>query len=160
MGSVTAGFDRTVVLASADAALRQRLSSSLSGLRWKVREARGGAEAIAQLEGQPTEALLLDHWLPDLEVGEFAEQIGTMFPGMDLLRVDGDPILGGARSPRRHELLYALREALGAANRQDSTDHRHCFNRTTRLRVNRRVSARSSSSRAPLHRALHRAPHS
>jgi DNA-binding NtrC family response regulator len=120
MGSASIGFDRTVVLASADASLRQRLSSSLSGLRWQVREARGGAEAIAQLEDQPTEALLLDHWLPDLEVVEFAEQIGAMYPGMDLLRIDGDPIAGGTKSPRRHELLHALREARGSANREPS----------------------------------------
>lgn len=117
MGTASMGFDRTVVLASADTALRQRLHSSLKDLRWKVREARGGAEAIAQLEDQPTEALLLDHWLPDLEVAEFAEQMGMMYPGMDLLRLDGDPIAGGTRSPRRHELLYALREAMGAAER-------------------------------------------
>ena len=120
MGSANVNLDRTVVLASADPALRQRLRSSLSGLRWQVREARGGAEAMAQLEDQPTEALLLDNWLPDLEVVEFAEQIGAMYPGMELLRVDGDPIAGGTRSPRRHELLHALREALGAANRGSS----------------------------------------
>ena len=50
MGSGIVGLDRTVVLASADPALRQRLRSSLNGLRWQVREARGGAEAIAQLD--------------------------------------------------------------------------------------------------------------
>ncbi len=111
-------FGRTVILASADASLRQRLRSSLNGLRWDVREARGGAEAIAQLEGRPTEALLLDHWLPDLEVMELAEQIGAMYPGMELLRIDGDPIAGGTRSPRRHELLHALREALGSLRRE------------------------------------------
>jgi DNA-binding NtrC family response regulator len=113
MGSASIDFDRTVVLASADAALRHRLCRSLSGLRWQVREARGGAEAMAQLEGQPTEALLLDHWLPDLEVAELAEQIHAMYPRMELLRVDGDPIAGGMRSPRRHELLHAVRQALG-----------------------------------------------
>lgn len=118
MAAASIGFDRTVVLASADASLRQRLHSSLSGLRWQVREARGGAEAIAQLEDHPTEALLLDNWLPDLEVVEFAEQIGAMYPGMELLRVDGDPIAGGTKSPRRHELLHALRQALGAAKRE------------------------------------------
>jgi DNA-binding NtrC family response regulator len=118
MASANIAFDRTVVLASADASLRQRLRSSLSGLRWDVREARGGAEAIAQLEGRPTEALLLDHWLPDLEVMELAEQIGAMYPAMELLRIDGDPIAGGTRSPRRHELLHAVREALGSLRRE------------------------------------------
>jgi transcriptional regulator with GAF, ATPase, and Fis domain len=34
-----------------------------------------------------------------------------MFPGIDVLGVDGDSMEGGVRSPRRHELLHALREA-------------------------------------------------
>jgi DNA-binding NtrC family response regulator len=104
---------RTVVLASADAGLRQRLRSSLTGLRWQVREAGGGAEAMAQLEESRPEALLVDSWLPDLEVGEFAGQIRMMYPTMELLRVDGG-VDGGARSPRRNELLHALREAQDA----------------------------------------------
>jgi DNA-binding NtrC family response regulator len=101
---------RTVVLASADAGLRQRLRTSLTGLRWQVREAGGGAEAMAQLEDSRSEALLVDSWLPDLEVGEFASVIRMMYPAMELLRVDGGTD-GGARSPRRNELLHALREA-------------------------------------------------
>lgn len=104
---------RTVVLASADAGLRQRLKKSLTGLRWQVREAGGGAEAMAQLEELRPEALLVDSWLPDLEVGEFASVIRMMYPGMELLRVDGGAD-GGARSPRRNELLHALREAQDA----------------------------------------------
>jgi DNA-binding NtrC family response regulator len=104
---------RTVVLASADAALRQRLRTSLTGLRWQVREASGGAEAMAHLEDARSEALLVDSWLPDLEVGEFASVIRMMYPAMELLRVDGG-VDGGARSPRRNELLHALREAQNA----------------------------------------------
>jgi DNA-binding NtrC family response regulator len=104
---------RTVVLASADAGLRQRLRSSLTGLRWQVREAAGGAEAMAQLEDSRSEALLVDSWLPDLEVGEFATVIRMLYPAMELLRVDGGAD-GGARSPRRNELLHALREAQNA----------------------------------------------
>jgi DNA-binding NtrC family response regulator len=118
MASANIAMDRTVLLASADASLRQRLRNSLSGLRWDVREARGGAETIAQLEGRPTEALLLDHWLPDLEVMELAEQIGVLYPEMELLRIDGDPIAGGTRSPRRHELLHAVRESIGGSRRE------------------------------------------
>jgi DNA-binding NtrC family response regulator len=104
---------RTVVLASADAGLRQRLRTSLTGLRWQVREASGGAEAMAQLEDSRSEALLVDSWLPDLEVGEFATVIRMLYPSMELLRVDGGAD-GGARSPRRNELLHALREAQNA----------------------------------------------
>ncbi len=104
---------RTVVLASADAGLRQRLRAALTGLRWHVREAAGGAEAMAQLEDVRSEALLVDSWLPDLEVGEFATVIRMLYPTMELLRVDGG-VDGGARSPRRNELLHALREAQNA----------------------------------------------
>ena len=115
-GGLDAAASRTVVLASADAGLRQRLRVSLTGLRWQVREAGGGAEAIAQLEASRPEALLVDSWLPDLEVEEFAGQIRVMYPGIELLRVDGGND-GSARSPRRNELLHALREAQdGAVN--------------------------------------------
>ncbi|MDE1161694.1 MAG: sigma-54 dependent transcriptional regulator [Acidobacteriaceae bacterium] len=103
---------KIVVLASADAALRQRLRQSLVGMRWTVREAVGGADAIAQMEDTHAEALVMDHWLPDLEAAEFAGQVRLMYPGVDVLRVDGDPVEGSQRSPRRHELLHALREAL------------------------------------------------
>lgn len=110
MGLIDTAAIRTVVLASADAGLRQRLRRSLTGLRWQVREATGGAEAMAQLEASRPEALLMDSWLPDLEVGEFAGQVRMMYPAMEMLRVDGG-VDGGARSPRRNELLHALREA-------------------------------------------------
>lgn len=110
----TATTQRSVVLVSADTALRGRLRESLAGMRWKVREAGGGAEAMAHLDEQRPEALLVDSWLPDLEVSELAGHIREMFPGVDLLRVDGDSFEGGTRSPRRHELLHALREAQDA----------------------------------------------
>ena len=103
---------KTVVLASADAALRNRLRESLTGMRWNVREAAGGAEAMAQMEDARPEALVMDFWLPDLEAGEFADRVPLLYPGVDVLRVDGDPVAGSARSPRRHELLHALREAM------------------------------------------------
>ena len=44
---------------------------------------------MAFLEGSRPEAMLVDSWLPDLEVGEFAGQIRQMYPAMELLRVDG-----------------------------------------------------------------------
>ena len=102
---------RSVVLASADAGLRQRLNEGLTGLRWTVREAQGGADAMAQVETLRPEALLVDGWLPDLEVGEFSEQMSAMYPAMDVLRLDGDLRSAGAKSPRRNELLHALRLA-------------------------------------------------
>jgi transcriptional regulator with AAA-type ATPase domain len=67
---------------------------------------------MAQMDELRPEALVMDHWLPDLEAGEFAGQVAMMYPGVDVLRVDGDAVAGSIRSPRRHELLHALREAL------------------------------------------------
>ncbi len=80
-------------------------------MRWQVREAAGGAEAMAQLEVQAAEAMVLDSVLPDLEVGEFASEMRSQHPVMDLLRVDEGVEEIGARSPRRNELLHALRQA-------------------------------------------------
>ena len=104
---------RVVVLASGDSALRDRLRQSLTDLRWTVQEASGGAEAMAYVETLRPEALVLDGWLPDLEVGEFAGQISMMFPLLDVVRVDGTTARGdaAAKSPRRNELLHALRQA-------------------------------------------------
>jgi DNA-binding NtrC family response regulator len=112
--------NRHVVLASADAALRERLRASLAGMRWQVSEAGGGAEAMAQMEEHKPEALLMDNWLPDLEANEFAGQISAMYPGVDVLRLDGDPVAGSVKSARRHELLHALREATEPAARSDT----------------------------------------
>ena len=110
MNASARNTERDVVLASADAALRQRLRESLTGLRWRVHEAAGGAEALTLLEHQPSDALLMDGWLPDLEAAELAGHIAVMYPGMDVLSVDGGA-LTATRSAHRHELLHALREA-------------------------------------------------
>jgi DNA-binding NtrC family response regulator len=103
------GADKDVVLAIADNGLRQRLRESLIALRWRVHEAGGGAEAFTLLGERNAEALLMDSWLPDLEVTEFAEQIAALYPKLDVLSVDGGA-LTQVRSTRRNELLHALRE--------------------------------------------------
>jgi DNA-binding NtrC family response regulator len=109
-----------VILASTDAALRGRLRASLTSLRWQVREASGGAEAIALLEEKRAEALMLDSWLPDLDVAEVVGQVRQMCPAIDLLRMDGAVESEGGRSPRRNELLHALREAQDALPQNDT----------------------------------------
>ena len=111
VGSLRGITARAVVLVSADAAMRHRLSHGLTQLRWSVRQASGGAEAMALIELDQPEAILIDGWLPDLEVGEFAAYMEKHYPAMDVLRVDGTSSAGKARSPRRNELLHAIREA-------------------------------------------------
>jgi DNA-binding NtrC family response regulator len=103
---------RTIVLVSADAALRHKLRVSLSRMRWHVREAGGGAEAMTQIEQQTPEVLLLDHWLPDLEVSEFAGFVRDLYPAVNLLRLDGETVAGADTAAQYcHELQHALRDA-------------------------------------------------
>ena len=121
MSGNTKGMERDVVLASADAGLRQRLRESLVGLRWRVHEASGGAEALTLLERQPSDALVMDGWLPDLETAELAGHIAMMYPAVDVLSIDGGP-LTSTRSAHRNELLHALREAQQAPVAMSKTD--------------------------------------
>jgi hypothetical protein len=51
---------RTAILASADWSFRQRVCEALTGLRWQVREASGGAEALAHLDQAPADNLIAD----------------------------------------------------------------------------------------------------
>src|SRR5277367_6827046 len=102
---------RTAVLASADLSFRQRVKETLTGLHWKVREAAGGAEAMAHLDTAPAEAVILDSWLPDLEVQEFIAEFERLYPSVDLVTVDGANASKTPRSPRRNEILYALRRS-------------------------------------------------
>jgi DNA-binding NtrC family response regulator len=125
--SQSAAEARSVLVVSADGELRERLASSLTGLRWRVREAGGGAQAMMHLESRKAEAMLVDYWLPDLEVREFMAYARLLYPEMELLCLHGglDEEGGGrsgregldrwARSPRRNELLHAMRQARDGA---------------------------------------------
>lgn len=114
---------RTVVVVSADVEFRLQLCERLAALRWRVWQASGGAEALLQLESQPVTALLLDGWLPDLEVREFAAHVRLLYPEIEQLNLDGaaggvDDPPAGPRSSWCNELLHTIREAKeGAANR-------------------------------------------
>ncbi|ACO34639.1 MAG TPA: sigma-54-dependent Fis family transcriptional regulator [Acidobacterium sp.] len=110
---------RTAVLASADLSFRTRVREALTGLRWEVQEAQGGAEALAYLEARPCEAMIVDTWLPDLEIQEFLAECEKRHPQTDLIAVDDPgpergPERTQARSPRRNEVLLALRRGQDA----------------------------------------------
>jgi DNA-binding NtrC family response regulator len=100
---------RTAILASADASFRQRLQQRLTGLRWQVREAESGAQAWGEAELSTPEAVIIDSWLPDLDVTEFLRDFRGSFPRVDVISSDGATASDGPRSPYRQELLYAMR---------------------------------------------------
>ena len=70
---------RTALVASADLNFRQRLSEILTGLRWQVREAETGAQAWAEAEAAYPEAVIVDAWLPDLDLTEFLSDFRASF---------------------------------------------------------------------------------
>ena len=100
---------RTALVASADRSFRQRLSEVLTGLRWQVREAEGGAQAWTESEAAPPEAIIVDSWLPDLDMAEFLKDFRGCFPQVDLVTANGSSSEESPRGPYRQELLYALR---------------------------------------------------
>ena len=101
---------RTALVASADRSFRQRLAGVLCGLRWQVREAEGGAQAWAEAASAAPEALIVDAWLPDLDLNEFVRDFRGSFPGVDLVTASGASDAESPRGPHRQELLYALRQ--------------------------------------------------
>ena len=102
---------RTAILASSDSNFRQRLNATLTGLRWQVREAESGAQAWAEAEDSLPEAVLVDSWLPDLDLGEFLREFRSSFPQVDVIDADGSTSCDGPRSAHRQELFYALRSS-------------------------------------------------
>lgn len=73
---------KTVILASSNLVLLHQLNANLCDLRWHMREAPGGADVLTQLEDFPSDALLLDHWLSDLEIVAlriFPDFVNTFF---------------------------------------------------------------------------------
>jgi DNA-binding NtrC family response regulator len=101
------------IIAIPDASARQRATELLEQLRWSAVAAESGAHAFARLDENLSQVLLLDSWLPDLNVSEFAAECLRRHPGLDIITLDD--IEAGqktVRHPRRQELLYVLRQAL------------------------------------------------
>ena len=102
---------RSALVASADRNFRQRVAQTLTGLRWQVREAEGGAQAWALTETAQPEAIIVDSWLPDLDLTEFLKDFHGRFPQVDLVSAGSSTALEGPRGPYRQELLYALQRS-------------------------------------------------
>ena len=109
--SLPAVRPRSVLLASADNSFRQRMYGTLSGLRWRVGQASTGAEAWAEADRQIPELLVVDSWLPDLDVREFLREFCAAFPRVDVITTEAVPGLQAPRSPHRQEVLYAMRSS-------------------------------------------------
>jgi DNA-binding NtrC family response regulator len=99
------------LVASADVSFRQRLYDVLTGLRWQVHEVESGAQAWAAAQARLPEALIVDSWLPDLNLPEFVGDFRSSFPHVDLVTAGGSSSEDGPRGPFHQELLYALQRS-------------------------------------------------
>src|SRR5580698_6961624 len=103
----------SVLLVSPNSRLRLELREKLDHGRWALTEASSGAEAMECLHEAPSEILLLDPLLPDLESSEFSAMVRERFPNVQILSVNshtGQPVLGTssptALSAQLTEVLY------------------------------------------------------
>ena len=103
-----------VLLVSPSSRLRREMREKLKQGRWNLTEAASGAEALECLQKGPSEILLLDPLLPDLEVTEFSALVHEEFPNVQILSVNshtGQPVLGTASptllSSQLMEMLYS-----------------------------------------------------
>ena len=79
------GIPSSAIVASADKEVRNRILRRLRAQRWTVEEAMGGAQALSLVEDGVFGALLLDRWLPDLEVTELVEIVKTRHPKVQVM---------------------------------------------------------------------------
>ena len=104
---------RTVVLAIPNESMRIQLRDSLTGMRWTVREARGGAEAMQLLEEQPSvDVLILHTSLPDLEIDAFSEVVRFSYPLLSIIRLEEGCKIESSQPVQHPELLNALRSVI------------------------------------------------
>jgi transcriptional regulator with GAF, ATPase, and Fis domain len=98
---------------SPNSRLRREMREKLHQDRWNLTEAASGAEALECLQEVPSEILLLDPLLPDLEATEFSALVHEEFPNVQILSVNshtGQLVLGASSptmlSSQLMEMLY------------------------------------------------------
>jgi DNA-binding NtrC family response regulator len=138
---------RTAVIASADRSFRHRLSETLTGLRWRVDEAAGGAEAWAAAAQAAPEAIIVDSWLPDIELNEFLKDFSESYPYVELLTTNTHHGQSGSgtRSPYRQELLYALRRCQDADTSSWNSDSAKAVEHSTDIAANSATTATTTT---------------
>lgn len=102
-----------VLIVSSNSRLRREMRLKLNQDRWNLTEAASGAEALECLQEGPSEILLLDPLLPDLEATEFSALVHEEFPNVQILSINshtGQLVLGTSSpttlSSQLMEMLY------------------------------------------------------
>ena len=87
---ISPSCDGRVLVASPSTLLRKQVLHSFDDSGRIVYEARGGAEALVQLENGDWQLLFLDRRLPDLDAEELIGIIKRRFPGIEVIVLDSD----------------------------------------------------------------------
>jgi transcriptional regulator with GAF, ATPase, and Fis domain len=106
----------SAVVASSNPQFRRHILSKLISRSWLAEEARGGAEALAMMEGGDQHALLLDRRLPDLDVNELVGLVRDRYPHTEVFVLDSDSgkptvVHDLTLSPHRSELFRLLQNS-------------------------------------------------
>jgi DNA-binding NtrC family response regulator len=76
------------LIASPNADFRRHIAEALQASSWPVEEAFGGADALAKMEQNECQVLLLDQSLPDLDVTEIVGFVKEQYPTVAVYVVD------------------------------------------------------------------------
>jgi DNA-binding NtrC family response regulator len=80
----------STMIASSNIEYRTRAVETLRATDRQVKEASGGVEALALMEDGEYSTLLLDRWLPDLEVEELSKLVKAQYPKGEVHIVNSD----------------------------------------------------------------------
>src|SRR5579862_755830 len=85
---IAAKIQNSIIIASSNSSFRQRMARQLAARDCCVVEACGGAEALALVEEGACQTLLLDEFLPDLNVAELVSMVRARHPAVDVQILD------------------------------------------------------------------------
>jgi DNA-binding NtrC family response regulator len=106
----------SVLVVSANSALRNELTARLESARWALEQASTGAEAFEKLESGHAELLLLDPGLSDLDGDEFQVLLQSQFPEVEVIGINGQtgqPLGAGPEfSPVASEVCEVLEHGI------------------------------------------------
>lgn len=108
------------LIASPNTDFRRQMAEALQASSWPVEEAFGGAEALAKMEQNDCQVLLLDQSMPDLDVMEIVGLVREQYPAVAVYVVDpasAVPLVSQEPEGRSHRAaVLSLLKSLQPAN--------------------------------------------
>ena len=118
----SAGPNPGMLVASSNVDFRRHVLEGLHASHWSSHEATSGAEALSKLETGNFQILLLDQWLPDLDVTELVGLVRDLYPSIAVYVVDSavaTPIV--SQEPEGQSYRDAVHKLLAGFRRPGSS---------------------------------------